>query len=67
MVIRQLEKCGWNPGYNLTEEWCEKYRDELMVCTDETHCVVFNSLELAVDSTNKVYVYACEVQCVMAK
>lgn len=67
MVIRQLEKCGWNPGYSLTEEWCEKYRDELMVCTDGTHCVVFNSLELAVDSTNKVYVYACEVQCVMAK
>lgn len=67
LVTQQLEKCGWDPGYSLTEQWCEKHRDELMVCTDGTHCVVFHSLELAVDSTNKVYVYACKVECVMTK
>lgn len=67
VVGQQLEKCGWKPGYNLTEEWCEEHHNELLVCANETYCVVFSSLTLAVDSMNKVYVRSCGVECVMAK
>lgn len=67
IVCQQLEKCGWKPGYNLTEEWCNKHCNELLVCANETYCVVFSSLTLAVDSTNNVYVKDCKIECVMAK